>query len=382
MKGIRPSSNNRRNVINIVAVGDIMLGISSIHALTDEDNLPNSIKRDPKLCMKDVQWILDDADIRFGNLECLISKQYEVYPEKEKPLMVAPIEALDVLAESGFDVLNLANNHILDHGIELVTETVDNICSKHIEYIGAPIALDNKIYKVYVVKNKKIGFLGFNLCKDGEYTQPSIIYNAIISVREEVDYLILSLHWGDGYEHISYPAPSQIRLAHSFADYGADIIIGHHSHVLQPVENYNGKIIAYSLGNFIFDMWREQNRQGAVLKIQIDCDSDVFIPELIPTKIVRNRVISDSERHDEVQSLITNTMSSMDESEYFTLASRVKRQHNKEIVLHYAKICYKLPLAVHKATLLRWGQKVISGRRKEKLRRNFEDELFITGEAE
>ncbi len=373
---------SRQNIINIAAVGDIMLGISSVHALTDEDNLPNSIKRDPKLCMRDIQWILDNADIRFGNLECLISKQYEDYPEKEKQLMVAPIEALDVLAESGFDILNIANNHILDHGIELVKETIDNIRSKCIEYIGAPGALDGKRYKTYIVKNKKIGFLGFNLCKTGEYTQPSVIYDTIINVRKEVDYLILSLHWGDGYEHISHPAPSQIQLAHSFADHGADIIIGHHSHVLQPVENYNGKIIAYSLGNFIFDMWREQNRQGAVLKIQIDCDSDIFTPKLIPTKIVQNRVIFDSERHDEVQLLMTSTMTnSMDEDEYSALARRVKRRHNIEIVLHYAKICYKLPLAVHKATLLRWIQKVIVGRWKEKSR-NFEDELFITGGAE
>ncbi len=365
MKRNRLQGSRRRSTIKIMAVGDIMLGTSSIHALADENNLANDIVREPKACVHDIREILHNADFRFGNLECLISKQYDNYPQKEKPLMVAPLEALDVLTEGKFDIVNLANNHILDHGIGLAKETIDSISSKNIKYVGAPAVLDGATYTLCTVGSKKFGFLGFNLCRDGEYTQPSIICDSITRVRKDADYVVLSLHWGDGFEHMPHPSPEQIQMAHRFVNHGTDIIIGHHTHVLQPVEIYQGKIIAYSLGNFIFDMWREQNREGAILEIRIDSDTGAIRPVLIPTNIAQNRVFFDTRRCDKVQSLITNAViGGISETQYRAVAKQVKRQYNMEIILYYIKNFYRIPLAVHKATLLRWAQKAVVQSRK------------------
>ena len=90
----------------------------------------------------------------------------------------------------------------------------------------------------------------------------------IYRIREKVDFIIISLHWGD--EYIQKPSLDQIILAKMIIDQGADIILGHHPHVIQGIETYKNKLIAYSLGNFIFDMWMPKTRESILLQIELN----------------------------------------------------------------------------------------------------------------
>jgi len=132
----------------------------------------------------------------------------------------------------------------------------------------------------------RLGFLGY--CKKGEYTatdstsgaalfDEEIIKEDIRSIKNKVDFVVLSLHWG--IELSEYPSPEQVEMAHRLVDAGAEVIIGHHPHVLQGIERYKRGLIFYSLGNFIFDnyagkvvykrMW-EKRKQGIVAVIHLE----------------------------------------------------------------------------------------------------------------
>jgi poly-gamma-glutamate synthesis protein (capsule biosynthesis protein) len=122
----------------------------------------------------------------------------------------------------------------------------------------------------------KVAFLGYGGVKDyiASYDKPGttsrnegLILNDIKKLRSRVDFVVVNLHWGD--ESAVCPDSDQITLAHTLIDGGADLIIGHHPHVLQGIEKYNGKIIAYSLGNFVFGgNAKSMNSETAVLKVR------------------------------------------------------------------------------------------------------------------
>ncbi len=141
--------------------------------------------------------------------------------------------------------------------------------------------------KVCLVENngKKIAFSAFNDIHDHPENsfiaslEREILFNTLDSIKKESpDYIIFSFHWGN--EYVPYPSPSQVSLAHELIDSGVNIIIGHHPHVVQPVEKYHGGIILYSLGNFLFDMlWSGKVRTGiqADLILNEDRTIDVHI---------------------------------------------------------------------------------------------------------
>ena len=133
--------------------------------------------------------------------------------------------------------------------------------------------------------------------KDGEITYAFVCFNDVIypldkmkaielvrKVSEEVDYLIVSIHWGYEYKHI--PSDEiQVKLGHTFIDAGADFIIGHHPHVVQSFEEYNGKFIFYSLGNFVFDQyWSRDTQEELGIKIILTKDDEDLVTkvELFP----------------------------------------------------------------------------------------------------
>ena len=146
--------------------------------------------------------------------------------------------------------------------------------------------------KIIESKGIKLGFFGYSL-RPGEnasrifYSQGNKkkIISDINRIKKKVDYIIISLHWGN--EYINLPSISQINFAHDIVDAGADIILGHHPHVLQPVEKYKGGIIAYSLGNFVSDMCSEVTKKSMILKIIFNQNKKNKI-ELIPIYINKN----------------------------------------------------------------------------------------------
>lgn len=263
--------SSHADFITLMAVGDVALGD---HPICMGYGISSIIeKKGLDYIFQYVAPTLRTADIVFGNLECVLTKKSHHSDIRQYFLRGYPNYS-DSLKKAGFSILNITNNHILDHGLEAAKETKKSLIDSGIEVLGFDELFNNQVLepKIINIKNKKIGFLSFCLSigtLNSPIPPPSImeIEIAIKQAKKRVDYLCLSLHWGC--EFFSLPSPRQIKIAHHFVKAGADIILGHHPHVIQPVEEYNGSIIAYSLGNFVFDFRQIRMRKSEIIEFNI-----------------------------------------------------------------------------------------------------------------
>ena len=228
--------------------------------------------------------ILKNADITFANLESPFGTGGKPVPCKGIWFRANPAFA-PKLKDAGIDIVSLANNHILDYDVEVFLETLRILKENQISYVGAGNnAAEAGLPVIITAKNKKVAFLAYSqfagihwdnkkprtfLATDN---QPGVlpikvgeIEAKILQIRSEVDYIVVSLHWGVEYSH--YPTKEQQKIARRLIDAGADVIAGHHPHVLQGIEYYNGGLIFYSLGNFIFDQLPLARRESMIAKI-------------------------------------------------------------------------------------------------------------------
>ena len=169
---------------------------------------------------------------------------------------------LTTLKEFGFTLLGQANNHTLNFGLDGFNQSKTSITIAGLNYFGDP---SNKDIAPYIkeVNGEKIGFIAYN-----EFTNGGVnnIISKIQEIRNQVSYLIVYPHWGEEYNP-NYTA-SQQKVAHEFIDAGADVVIGMHPHVIEPVEFYKNKPIFYSIGNFIFDQAKDgPTTEGLAIKI-------------------------------------------------------------------------------------------------------------------
>ena len=214
---------------------------------------------------RDVKPIFENSDYTIINLETAVGTEGE--SEKRYGFgFLTPPEALESFTWAGIDMMNLANNHTRDFGVEGVELTLSHLKEYGLEYVGAGMNLDESRECKIVEKNGiKVGFLAFNLFvssegwlaeddKAGQSAWTADMYSEYLAdikkYDSEVDFLVVSAHWGveETYELTS----SQQSMARLFADNGADLVIGHHPHVVQGIEYYNGVPIFYSVGNLLF----------------------------------------------------------------------------------------------------------------------------------
>jgi poly-gamma-glutamate synthesis protein (capsule biosynthesis protein) len=210
-----------------------------------------------------------NSDIVFCNLEAPLI----LNPGSVKIPFEGNADVLRLMKILNISVVSIANNHILDHGKNGLDETIHLLDSNGFSQIGtregncSKIALSN-------CRGKRIAFAAFNGINDHpEGTLIAslgreIVFKTLDEIKNQThDFIIFSFHWGN--EYVTWPSPLQVDLAHELIDNGVNVIIGHHPHVVQPVEKYHGGIIIYSLGNFLFDMfWSKNVRNG----IQVDLD--------------------------------------------------------------------------------------------------------------
>ncbi len=210
-----------------------------------------------------------DSEIVFGNLEAPLIKDEE-YVNNSSFAGSGKFGA--VLKSLGFDVVSIANNHILEQGQEGFFNTQSALQDAKVNYVG--VFNDGKSNIVVLEKGGlKFGFAGFNAIKDiaNPNLHADLTLENVIRTLDEMnalglDYKLVSFHWGN--EYINIPSYEQISLAHSVIGYGADVIIGHHPHVIQPIERYKKGIIIYSLGNFIFDNpFSKQFKLGMMIEL-------------------------------------------------------------------------------------------------------------------
>lgn len=202
-------------------------------------------------------------DLTVVNLETPITTR-GVGAKNKQFVFKGPPEALDALKRAGIDAVNLANNHSLDQGVEGLRDTLTHLDRRGIAHVGAGLNSQAAYSAQYFERNGiKIALLGFTRVmpvmdwKAGP-NSPGLasVYDsaeglqAIAAAKKKADLVVVMVHWGR--ERVDQYDKVQQALGHSFIDAGADLVIGGHPHVLQGVEPYKGKWIAYSTGNFIF----------------------------------------------------------------------------------------------------------------------------------
>ena len=205
--------------------------------------------------------LLRDADVAMVNLECPVTdrgtKVEKPYNFRMRPSYVGAIK------DAGIDIVNLANNHIFDYGEVGFFDTISILDSAGIMHVGAgrnKQAAHRPV--VLVLQGRRFAFLGYYAggeAPGATADSPGVARRAVQSIANDIqraraddsaDVVIITLHWGE--EKAEYPEPKYVRFGHAAIDAGADLIIGHHPHVLQGVERYKRGVIVYSLGNFIF----------------------------------------------------------------------------------------------------------------------------------
>ena len=231
--------------IVLIAVGDVMLGRSVNAKMRSLNDFTYPfLKTAP---------FLSSADLTFINLEAPF---YDPCPTTNEGMkFCADPQAIKGLVLAGIDVANLANNHIRNYGVEGVALTQSLFQENNIDFLSF-----EENFLIKVIQGTRFGFLGFNLTSG---YQAEKIISRVKEEKSKVDILIVSFHWG--LEYAQEPSPNQISLAHQVIEAGANLILGHHSHVIQRTEDFQEAKIIYSLGNFVFDQpWSEATKKGLV----------------------------------------------------------------------------------------------------------------------
>ncbi|TCZ74257.1 CapA family protein [Paenibacillus albiflavus] len=267
-----PTSEQNQGSVTMTFVGDVMMS----------DKVEGILKKEGyDYPYTYVRKYFEQADFSIANLETPVTsngtKQDKLYSYQSSP------EALPPLAAAGIDLVNLANNHSMDRGPDGLLDTLKHLDEAGIKHIGAGHDIDEAYQHAILEKNGvKIAFIGLNHIIPNEswkatasrpgmtqiYT-PKDAEDAIKRAKADADVVVVFAHWGE--EREDMPVKYQKDLARRFIDAGADLIVGSHPHVLQGFEQYKGKWIAYSLGNFIFTTNKvAKTHESAILQVTVN----------------------------------------------------------------------------------------------------------------
>lgn len=252
---------------------------------------------------------MNDADIMWINNEFTYSEGGEPMEGKAYTFRANP-GRVDILQQLGVDIAGLANNHVYDYGKTALLDTFDTLSGAGISYVGAGRNLTEAMAPVYVeVDGKTIAYVAASRAEKNQMTpqatetEPGILrcydtelfLSEIREAKEQADFVIACVHWGT--EYSTTLEEVQTTTGHAYIDAGADAVIGAHSHCLQGFEWYNGKLIAYSLGNYWFN---EKTLDTMLLELHISGEGeDASIqPEVIPATQINHQTIY-SEREEE-----------------------------------------------------------------------------------
>ena len=268
---IRPKTD--KQLLTLVFVGDITLdrGVRQmVYKYGEGDYIFPFLKIKPHL---------QEADLLFGNLESIISDKGtrvgSTYSFRAEP------EAIRGLTYAGFDVVSVANNHIFDYGREAMEDSFLRLKNSGIAYTGGGFTEGEAYSPLFrEIKGTKIAFLAYTNLASSYWTaqeersgiallEEERMKKDIKKASQQADLVVVSLHYGQ--EYSSEPNDFQVDITQAAIEAGAHLVVGHHPHVVQPVEKYQQGYIAYSLGNFIFDQsFSEETMRGLILKVVLE----------------------------------------------------------------------------------------------------------------
>lgn len=274
-----------QSLLTATMVGDMMFG-RNIEIIADKYGYDHLFKY--------VQPYFQVSDYITGNLENPIVLK-EGYPKADKwiHLKTEPAAA-QALARVGFDTVNLANNNMKDYGKRGLLDTLRVLRQAGIEPVGAGSNLERaKRISYQTINGIRIATLGLTDVLPKGFrahkkrsgvapADPDVFFPLVAKADKNADLVIVHIHWGLEYDSGFHPR--QRDLAHALADAGADIIVGHHPHVLEPVEVYKDTVIFYSLGNFIFDQGWSRTKESVLVQYKLYPDGRARI-ELTPLMI-------------------------------------------------------------------------------------------------
>lgn len=228
--------------ITVSMVGDCTLGTDVNFDQSTSFDAFYQMKNDPGYFFQNVKDIFTADDLTVANMEGTLTtsndRQQKTFAFKGNPSYT------EILTQGGVEATNLANNHSHDYGDQSYEDTIQYLEAAGITTFGYDRTA------VMDVKGIKVGLIGIYELKDGLGRQQQVI-DTIQEVKDQgAQVIIVSFHWGT--EKSNIPDDIQKTLAHLAIDQGADLVVGHHPHVLQGIEKYQGKNIVYSLGNFCF----------------------------------------------------------------------------------------------------------------------------------
>jgi poly-gamma-glutamate synthesis protein (capsule biosynthesis protein) len=252
-----------------------------------------------------VKEYLSSSDLVFGNLETPLTSGSEVGPGEV--VFRSDPRVAEALTRANIRLVSLANNHSMNFGAKGIGDTFQYLNEAGIDFVGAGWD-ENMAYapKYFEMGGIKFAFLAFTdtdvLPPDSaiEVIRPGVATmnlekakKAIQETKLNADVTIVSMH--SGTEYTEFPNQRQINFAHGVVDAGADLVIGHHPHWAQPIENYKGKYIFYSLGNFVFDqMWSLKTREGKIIKVNFNQDgvADYEIKDILIEDYAQPRLVN------------------------------------------------------------------------------------------
>lgn len=286
----------REPALELVAVGDILLDRGIARRIEASGT---------RIVFANVKEILSHADVAFGNLECPLSSSCERAPQRIT--FRAEPRYVESLSGAGFDMLSLANNHSLDCGRVGLLETIENLKAGGLRWCGAGRTLaEAEAPVVLSARGIRIAFVGFTAIKppssplasgpsksagaEVALARREALERAIRAAKEQADVVMVSLHWG--VEYASRPVAEQVEMAHAAVAAGADVVLGHHTHTLEGLEVITERgptgtryaLIAYSLGNFVFDSpsaLGRRVRESAILRCRLSRNG-LISAELLP----------------------------------------------------------------------------------------------------
>lgn len=232
---------------------------------------------------------MQNADLCMINQEFPFGVGGTQAPDKQFTFKSDP-KYVQAFLDMGVDIVSLANNHVLDFGPEVLSQTFTTLDDAGIDYVGAGETIERaKAWESYEINGSKIAILSasrvipvveWNVdnAQPGVFCtyDPTQLIEQIKLAEQEHDLVIVTVHWG--IERAAYPEDYQREMAKQYIDAGADLIVGNHPHVIQGVEYYKDVPIVYSLGNYLFN---QSNQPTAALKVHVDEDKKLRL-QMIP----------------------------------------------------------------------------------------------------
>jgi poly-gamma-glutamate synthesis protein (capsule biosynthesis protein) len=267
--------------VTIGAAGDVLLH-GRVYKRMEEDG-----EYDFTPALEAVTPMLEEPDYTIVNQESIPGGEelgLSAYPSFNSPYAI-----VDDLQDAGVDMLSGANNHTLDRGMEAVNNAINHYEQTGMDYVGVyKDEEDAERQRIIDVKNIDMGVLSYTYGLNGievpegdEYVVQEIdkqqIQEDIEAIRDKSDIVVVNMHWGNEYERL--PNEEQKELAQFLADQEVDVVIGHHPHVLQPMEWVEGEegnetLVYYSLGNFYSGQDHDYTDTGGIATFEVEKDGD------------------------------------------------------------------------------------------------------------